>query len=202
MFAGLQTLRKQAVSLSPASLASRWLSSSTSAAAAVRNLAASRSKPFEITKKNERVVMWKLYASFHRHNTLCSFVAVVEDMDFLKKNEHLSYNEKVLYYMQLPHHIKLHYSAGMLGFRKSNRAEYEAAYQVSTRLFKAIEEKNLLAPNDKVEIVLKDFGKGREAFSSALQGKEGAFIRPHVVRVTDKTKLKFGGARSKKLRRL
>ncbi|OBA19473.1 translational machinery component [Metschnikowia bicuspidata var. bicuspidata NRRL YB-4993] len=156
----------------------------------------------EAARKNERVVMWKLYGSFHRHNTLCSFVAVVEDLNFLKKNKNLSYNEKVLYYMRLPHHIKLHFSAGMLGFRKSNRAEYEAAYQVSTRLFKAIEEKNLLAPSDKIEIVLKDFGKGREAFSSALQGKEGAFIRPHVVRVTDNTKLKFGGARPKKVRRL
>lgn len=202
MFSGLNTLRKQAISLNTSSLASKWLSTSSINFAVSRSSIASRSKPFEITKKNERVVMWKLYASFHRHNTLCSFVAVVEDLDFLKKNEDLSYNEKVLYYMRLPHHIKLHYSAGMLGFRKSNRAEYEAAYQVSTRLFKAIEEKNLLAPNDKVEIVLKDFGKGREAFSSALQGKEGAFIRPHIVRVTDNTKLKFGGARSKKLRRL
>ncbi|GEQ67485.1 hypothetical protein JCM33374_g1150 [Metschnikowia sp. JCM 33374] len=202
MFSGLNTLRKQAISLNTSSLASRWFSTSLSPAAAVRSSIASRTKPFEVTKKNERVVMWKLYASFHRHNTLCSFVAVVEDMDFLKKNPDLSYNEKVLYYMRLPHHIKLHYSAGMLGFRKSNRAEYEAAYQVSTRLFKAIEEKNLLGPNDKVEVVLKDFGKGREAFSSALQGKEGAFIRPHIARVTDNTKLKFGGARSKKLRRL
>lgn len=202
MFSGLNTLRKQAISLNTSSIASRWLSTSMTPFAAARSAVTSRTKPFEITKKNERVVMWKLYASFHRHNTLCSFVAVVEDLDFLKKNEDLSYNEKVLYYMRLPHHIKLHYSAGMLGFRKSNRAEYEAAYQVSTRLFKAIEEKNLLSPNDKVEVVLKDFGKGREAFSSALQGKEGAFIRPHIVRVTDNTKLKFGGARSKKLRRL
>ncbi|QBM90657.1 small subunit ribosomal protein S11 [Metschnikowia aff. pulcherrima] len=202
MFSGLNTLRKQAISLNTGSLASRWLSTSLAAFATARSAMASRTKPFEVVKKNERVVMWKLYASFHRHNTHCSFVAVVEDLDFLKKNEDLSYNEKVLYYMQLPHHIKLHYSAGMLGFRKSNRAEYEAAYQVSTRLFKDIEEKNLLAPNDKVEVVLKDFGKGREAFSSALQGKEGAFIRPHIVRVTDNTKLKFGGARSKKLRRL
>lgn len=151
---------------------------------------------------SEKVVAWKLYATFHRHNTLCSLSAVVEDLDFMKNNSHLSYNEKVLYYMNLPHHTKAFVSAGMLGFRKGNRAEYEAAYQVSSRLFKMIEEKKLLDQNAQVELILQDFGRGREAFTSALQGKEGAHVRPHIVRVTDRTRLKFGGARSKKLRRL
>lgn len=203
MFAGLRTLR-QPNAWTGLNTASRWLSTSSPAWAAV---AKSRVEP-KLTAKsltskvNEKVVMWKMYATFHRHNTLLSFVAVVEDLDFMKKNEHLTYNEKVLYYMQLPHQVKLHVSAGMLGFRKANRAEYEAGYQVSSRLFKMIEEKKLLGPNDKVELVMKEFGKGREAFTSALQGKEGAHVRPHIVRVTDNTKLKFGGSRSKKLRRL
>lgn len=153
-------------------------------------------------RKNEQVVLWKLYGSFHRHNTLLSMVAVVEDLDFMEKNDHLSYNEKVLYYMQLPHHVKLHVSAGQLGFRKAQRAEYEAAYQVSSRMFKQIEEKGLLGPNDKVELILKDFGKGREAFLAALQGKEGSRIRPNIVRISDSSKLRFGGSRPKKLRRL
>ena len=153
-------------------------------------------------RKNEQVVLWKLYGSFHRHNTLLSMAAVVEDLDFMEKNDHLTYNEKVLYYMQLPHHVKLHVSAGQLGFRKAQRAEYEAAYQVSSRMFKQIEEKGLLGPNDKVELVLKDFGRGREAFLAALQGKEGSRIRPNIVRISDNTKLRFGGSRPKKLRRL
>lgn len=151
---------------------------------------------------NLKVVLWKMYAQFHPHNTICSFVAVVEDPDFIKNNSHLSYNQQVLYYMRLPHYPKIHLSAGMLGFRKSNRAEYEAGYQVSTNFFKMIEEKKLLAPNDKIEVIMSDFGKGRDAFISALNGKEGSFVRPHVSRVTDATKLKFGGVRSKKLRRL
>lgn len=129
-------------------------------------------------------------------------MAVKEDLDFMHKNEHLSYNDKVLYYLNLPHEVKVHVSAGMLGFRKGQRAEYEAGYQVSSRLFKLIEDKKLLAPNDKVELILRDFGKGREAFTSALQGKEGSYVRPHIVRVSDSTRLKFGGSRSKKLRRL
>jgi len=126
----------------------------------------------------------------------------VEDPDFMKKNAHLSYNEKVLYYMQLPHHPKLHITAGQLGFRKAQRQEYEAGFQVAAKMFRTIDEKNLIGPNDKIELVLKDFGKGREAFLSALQGKEGANIKNNIVRIYDNTTLKFGGVRSKKLKRL
>lgn len=153
-------------------------------------------------RTRERVVLWKIYGLFHRHNTLLSLVGVVEDLDFVEKNKHLSYNEQVLYYLQLPHHTKIHVSAGQLGFRKGQRAEYEAGYQVSARFFKLIEEKNLIGPNDKVELIMRDFGKGREAFLSALQGKEGSKIKSNIARVSDSTKLKFGGVRSKKLRRL
>lgn len=203
MFAGLRSLRQLQTPLKGFSAASRWLSGSPVASAVARSgVDASLNTRAFASAKNEKIVMWKIYATFHRHNTLCSLVAVVEDLDFMKKNEHLTYNEKVLYYMQLPHQVKLHVSAGMLGFRKANRAEYEAGYQVSSRLFKMIEEKKLFGPNDKVELILRDFGKGREAFTSALQGKEGANVRPHIVRVTDNTRLKFGGSRSKKLRRL
>lgn len=154
------------------------------------------------SRANERVVLWKLYGTFHKHNTLLSLVAVVEDLDFMEKNSHLSYNEKVLYYLELPHQLKLHVSAGQLGFRKAQRAEYEAGYQVSARMFKLIEEKNIMGPGDKIELVMKDFGKGREAFVNALQGKEGSKVRPHVTRISDNTTLKFGGSRSKHLRRL
>lgn len=153
-------------------------------------------------RKNEKIVLWKLYGSFHRHNTLLSLVAVVEDQDFMEKNDHLTYNDKVLYYLQLPHHTKVHVSAGQLGFRKAQRSEYEAGYQVSSRMFKLIEERNLLGPNDKIELILKDFGKGREAFLAALQGKEGSKVKPNIIRISDNTKLQFGGSRPKKLRRL
>lgn len=154
------------------------------------------------SKSRENVILWKLYGSFNRHNTLLTFVAVVEDPKFLEKNPDLSYTEQVLYYLQLPHHPQIHLSAGQLGFRKSQRQEYEAAYQVSAKMFKTIEERRLLKANDKVELILKNFGKGREAFLNALQGKEGASLKEHIVRMSDATKLKFGGTRSKKLRRL
>ncbi|WEJ97087.1 hypothetical protein PSN45_004635 [Yamadazyma tenuis] len=156
------------------------------------------------SKKNvsNKIVLWKLYGLFNKHNTHLTMVAVEEDPNFLEKNPDLSYTEQVLYYMQLPHHPKIHVSAGQLGFKKTQRSEYEAAYQVSSRMFKLIEERKLLSPNDRVELVLRNFGKGREAFLAALQGKEGSSVKDHIVRVSDSTKLKFGGTRSKKLRRL
>ncbi|KAI3404242.2 hypothetical protein KGF56_003003 [Candida oxycetoniae] len=153
-------------------------------------------------KPNEKIVFWKLYATFNRHNTRCTLVAVVEDLNFMENNKDLSYNEKVLYYLQLPHKVKYSVSAGMLGFRKSQRQEYEAGFQVAAKMFKTIEEKNYIGPNDKIELVLKNFGKGREAFQAALLGKEGSNVKNNIVRMTDATILKFGGNRAKKLRRL
>lgn len=153
-------------------------------------------------KDSNKIVLWKLYGTFNRHNTLLTMVAVEEDTNYLQKNPDLSYSEQVLYYLQLPHHPKLHVSAGQLGFRKAQRAEYEAGYQVSSKMFKLIEDQKLLNPSDKVELILKNFGKGREAFLNALQGKEGSLVKDHIVRISDATKLKFGGTRAKKLRRL
>ncbi|KAI5963081.1 uncharacterized protein KGF55_002873 [Candida pseudojiufengensis] len=153
-------------------------------------------------KVNEKIVYWKLYATFNRHNTRCTLVAVVEDLNFLKSNENLSYNEKVLYYLQLPHKVKYSITAGQLGFRKSQRQEYEAGFQVSSKMFKTIQERNYIGPNDKIELILKNFGKGREAFQAALLGKEGSFLKNNIVRISDSTVIRFGGNRPKKLRRL
>ncbi|EDK46601.1 hypothetical protein LELG_04782 [Lodderomyces elongisporus NRRL YB-4239] len=151
---------------------------------------------------DEKVVSWKLYGRFNRHNTRCTLVAVVEDLNFMKNNEHLSYNDKVIYYMQLPHKVKYDVTAGMLGFRKTQRQEYEAGFQVAAKMFKTIQERNYIGPNDKVELVFTNFGKGRQAFEAALLGKEGSFLRNNIVRIVENTTLKFGGHRSKKVRRL
>jgi ribosomal protein S11 len=53
-----------------------------------------------------------------------------------------------------------------------------------------------------VEVIMRGFGPGREAFQKALLGSEGHLIRPLVKRVSDATRLKFGGARSPNVRRL
>ncbi|KAK6356479.1 hypothetical protein TWF718_000838 [Orbilia javanica] len=91
-------------------------------------------------------------------------------------------------------------STGILGFRKAGRHSYDAAYQLAAHVFQRIEDKGLIPK--KVEVVLRGFGIGREAFTKALLGKEGRYIKDVVVRVTDATRTKFGGTRSKNKRRL
>lgn len=163
---------------------------------------ATTASPSKQAKVNEKIVYWKLYSTFNRHNTRCTLVAVVEDLNFMENNPHLSYNEKVLYYLQLPHKVKYSVTAGQLGFRKSQRQEYEAGFQVAAKMFKTIQERNYIGPNDKIELILKNFGKGREAFQAALLGKEGSYLKNNIVRISDSTVIRFGGNRPKKLRRL
>jgi small subunit ribosomal protein S11 len=54
----------------------------------------------------------------------------------------------------------------------------------------------------KIAVVMRGFGAGREAVTKALLGSEGRYLRGKIVSVADSTRLKFGGTRSKKARRL
>ena len=63
-------------------------------------------------------------------------------------------------------------------------------------------EGGMLLNMEKLEVVMRGFGAGREAFQKALLGTEGRGIKGKVTRVTDSTRLKFGGVRSKNVRRL
>ena len=151
-------------------------------------------------EKNEIVKKYVLHCNFTKNNTHFTYCAILEDLNFLQNNAHLSYNDKLLYYMKLPSKVLLKTSTGCLGFRKAARGEYEAGFQPNNKIFQMIQERNLL--NKDVEIVMKDFGKGRTAFMAALNGKEGTAIRKYVKKVSDATPLKFGGVRSPRIRRL
>lgn len=152
------------------------------------------------SKVDEAVVKYILNCRFSKNNTHFTYNAVMEDRNFLKNNEQLSYNEKFLYYLKLPQKVKFHMSTGHLGFRKAARGEYEAAFQTSAKLFQILQQKKLLDRN--IEIVMRDFGKGRDAFISALNGKEGNMVRRNISRVSDATELKFGGVKAPRPRRL
>ncbi|RAL00351.1 mitochondrial 37S ribosomal protein uS11m [Aspergillus ibericus CBS 121593] len=93
-------------------------------------------------------------------------------------------------------------SCGHLGFRKGKRAGYEPAHQLTAHVFAQIQERGLLMEIKRLEIIFRDFGPGREAFTKVLLGNEGKNIRGLVCRVTDATRLKFGGSRSPRVRRL
>ncbi|KAL8699063.1 MAG: hypothetical protein Q9201_006214 [Fulgogasparrea decipioides] len=93
-------------------------------------------------------------------------------------------------------------SAGTIGFRKAARGTYDAAYQLGAYVMGRIQQQGLLTQIQRLEVVLRDFGEGRQAVTKILLGSEGRNLRGRVVRVCDATRLKFGGTRSKKPRRL
>jgi len=94
------------------------------------------------------------------------------------------------------------YSAGNIGFRKAARKHYDSAFQLASYIMGRIQEQGINAQIKKLEVSLRGFGAGREAVTKAFLGNEGRFLRGKVVKVSDATRLKFGGTRSKKPRRL
>lgn len=93
-------------------------------------------------------------------------------------------------------------SCGNIGFRKAGRGTYDAGYQLAAFVMSRIKDKGLLPQIQKLELVYRGFGAGREAVTKAILGSEGKKIRPLIVKLSDSTRLKFGGVRSKKPRRL
>lgn len=63
-------------------------------------------------------------------------------------------------------------------------------------------QQGLLKEIQYLQIVMRDFGPGREALTKVLLGAEGRVLRGRVVSVADATRVKFGGTRGKKPRRL
>lgn len=98
--------------------------------------------------------------------------------------------------------VLLSLSTGNLNFRKAGRGSYDAAYQLTAYVLKQIKEKGMLGDVKKLEVVLRGFGAGRDAVTKALLGAEGVDIRKRISAVSDATRLKLGGPRSKKPRRL
>jgi len=93
-------------------------------------------------------------------------------------------------------------SCGNLRFKKSARGDYDAAYQLGALVLDKLNQKNWHNRIQRMEVVLRGFGPGREAITKILLGTEGRFWRDKIRRVADNTKLKFGGTRSPKPRRL
>ncbi|MCJ1240610.1 hypothetical protein MMC14_008614 [Varicellaria rhodocarpa] len=93
-------------------------------------------------------------------------------------------------------------STGNLGFKKAARGTYDAAYQLGSYVMNRIQDQGLLMKIQNLELVLRGFGPGREALTKIMLGSEGMGLRRMVCRVTDSTRLKFGGTRSPKARRL
>ena len=109
----------------------------------------------------------------------------------------------------------LSFSAGNLGFRKAQRSQWDTCYQVAGYTLRKMMEKQwrrggaksnspqlTMSDVSRIEVIIRGFGPGRDAFQKAILGPEGRLIKTKIVRVTDATRLKFGGCRSPNVRRL
>lgn len=93
-------------------------------------------------------------------------------------------------------------SNGNLGFKKSNRKHFDTCFQLSAYVLQQIKDKGLVPQIKKLELCMRGFGPGREALTKAILGSEGRLLRGKIVKVSDATRLKFGGVKSPRLRRL
>jgi small subunit ribosomal protein S11 len=93
-------------------------------------------------------------------------------------------------------------SCGNIGFRKSKRKHYDSAYQLAAYVLQRIYHDGWHKKVRRLQVVLRDFGPGREAATKVLMSPEGKLIRDKIVSVTDATRIKFGGTKSKNPRRI
>jgi small subunit ribosomal protein S11 len=93
-------------------------------------------------------------------------------------------------------------ACGNLAFRHSARKHYDSAFQLASYVMGILKNRGHIKDIEQLEVFLRGFGAGREAVTKALLGLEGAALRGKIVKVSDATRLKFGGTRSKKPRRL
>lgn len=91
-------------------------------------------------------------------------------------------------------------SCGNLGYRKSRRGTFDSAYSLTKYVLERITYTGIQL--DRLELVLRGFGPGREAAVKVLLSPEGKLFRERIIRVADSTRVKFGGTRSEKPRRL
>ncbi|RDA87429.1 hypothetical protein CP532_2806 [Ophiocordyceps camponoti-leonardi (nom. inval.)] len=91
-------------------------------------------------------------------------------------------------------------SCGNIGFLKANRGLFDSAYSLAKYVFERLMQKNLKI--NALELVLRGYGEGRQAMLKLLLSPDGAFFRHKITRVSDSTRLKFGGCRSPGPRRI
>lgn len=169
----------------------------------------------------KKVVGYVLHCKFTSNNTILTLTSQYVRVG--KNAEKLSDEQKMIDLVRPLEDVKINLTAGVLGFRNTKQGEYEAGFQTAARMFALIEERGYLKQGGSrsylhsgnsnrshnnsgsrlgLELIFSNFGKGREAFLNALNGVEGNNIRPFVNRVTDNTKIKIGGVRPPRARRV
>lgn len=93
-------------------------------------------------------------------------------------------------------------SCGNIGFKKSRRKGFDPGYSITKYVIERLTHNGWPLKMRRVELVLRGFGGGRDGAIKVLMSPEGKIIRDKIVRVADSTRIKFGGTRSPKARRL
>lgn len=155
-------------------------------------------EPEKLPEDGKLRVGYVLHCKFTSNNTIITLTSQYRRVG--KLAEKLSASDKYLDQVKPREDVVINLSAGLVGFRNTKQGEYEAGFQTAKRMFELMNERKLL--NLPIEIIMSNFGKGREAFINALNGSEGNTIRPSISRVTDGTKIKIGGVREPRARRV
>jgi small subunit ribosomal protein S11 len=139
-----------------------------------------------------------------------------------------SHSNTLLTLTNYKHEPVLWTSGGLCGFKKAARGGYEAGFRSTITMLEKMQRKEaedqalLLKERTEptrvqktaakkrkapfkpreIELVIKEFGLGREAVMKALAGQEGDYYRGIITKVIDATPLKFGGVRARAVRRL
>ncbi|KAJ2355719.1 hypothetical protein GGF43_002520 [Coemansia sp. RSA 2618] len=119
-----------------------------------------------------------------------------DPMSKLILHVHASSNNTILSLTDLNGRVIVNSSGGLVGFKKAQRAGFEAAYQATASIANTVKEKGIVVR--RVEIRLRGFGAGRDAAFKAVN----SLTNWNVSAVSDVTPIPFNGCRPKKARRL
>ncbi|KAJ1745803.1 hypothetical protein LPJ77_004303 [Coemansia sp. RSA 2523] len=122
-----------------------------------------------------------------------------EDQDPMNKlilHVHATSNNTILSLTDANGRVIVNSSGGLVGFKKAQRAGFEAAYQATASVANTVKERDIFVKN--VEIRLRGFGAGRDAAFKAV----GSLTNWNICAITDVTPIPFNGCRPKKARRL
>ncbi|KAJ1678784.1 hypothetical protein EV182_003362 [Spiromyces aspiralis] len=109
---------------------------------------------------------------------------------------HASANNTILSLTDHKGKVLINTSGGSVGFKKSQRGGFEAAYQAAVKITEKAQEAGIGVRY--LEMRFKGFGPGRNASFKAVR----SVTNWEIVRVTDATPIPFNGCRPKKARRL
>lgn len=143
---------------------------------------------------------------------------IIEDVDGLEENRrnrrasyqlsvHSSQNNAIFTLTDPELKVIFRTSPGMHGYRKFNRSTYEASHACATAVVQRLEEETERLREDgrdppRIALMFNGFGQGREAMTTVLLSGDGRTVRNMVWMITDKTPIKVGGVRPRKVKRL